>query len=237
MKLDLLETKISYKFCNHKLLKSALIHPSHDLSPSGAKQRKSYQRLEFLGDAALSLAIIDLAYHRYPNASEGELALFHGNVVKSHSVGKVAKAIGLGEHIIYGKSDLSNAEFRGLEDAMEALLGAIYLDTGYEQVKVVVQQLWNKFLLHDEEAVEFTRKSAKSRLQEHLQRQSRGLPSYALLESSGTDHEPLFIVEVMTSSGEQAVGQGRNKKAAEEAAAQAMLYKIDASGGGAKGKC
>ncbi|MDZ5761234.1 ribonuclease III [Lyticum sinuosum] len=222
MKLDLLENKINYKFNNKSLLRGALTHPSYDLSLKGAEKRRFYQRLEFMGDAVLSSAIVDMLYHSYPDSSEGELALFHTNLVKSSSIVKVAQNINLFEHIIFGKSDLKYSEISFLENSMESLLGAIYIDGGYDLLRNRVIKLWNNLILSSDF---FSKKSAKSELQEYLQKKGMSIPQYQLLNTTGTDHNPIFTI-IVIGGGKESSGQGKSKKIAEENAAINLLNKF-----------
>ncbi len=210
-----LETRIGHRFSDAKLLWQALTHPSNAGQPS-------YQRLEFLGDSVLGLLVAEMLYGFYPNEAEGSLAKRHSALVCGPVLAEVAAEIGLGEALRLGQSEEMTDGRRNasnLEDACEALIGAIYLDGGLEAARAFVQSRW-KLRARTTPAPP---RDAKTTLQEWAQAKSLPLPEYAMVGQSGPAHAPVFTVEVRVRKCEPQQGQGTNKRTAEQAAAKAML--------------
>jgi len=217
-----LEEKISYSFKNKDLLKQAFTHPS--LSRSG-KISGNYERLEFLGDSVLSLSIAEILYNRYPEEAEGELARRRAYLVSRDCVAKAAAEIGIGEYLqlaggeenIGGRLNPAN-----LENAMEALLGAIFLDGGLAPAKALVANFWEDAL----KEMLIPPSSPKSELQEYIQKQGKGLPEYRIISSTGPSHKPEFTIEVSAEGYAPETGTATSRKAAENIAAENMLRKL-----------
>jgi ribonuclease III len=215
-----LEERIGYRFADAAMLEIALTHIS---ALKGARNRAgSYQRLEFLGDHVLGLIISDMLYRAFPKADEGELSRRLADLVRKETCAEIARSIDLGAAVRVGSSE-HNAGARTrpaiLADVCEALIGAVYLDGGYKAAEELVDRLWQVRLRATAQPL----RDPKTVLQEWAQ--SRGLPTpaYREVERSGPDHSPEFRVAVQLPELVPAEGQGRSKRAAEQAAAAAML--------------
>lgn len=217
-----LEERIGYKFRNSLLLAEALTHSSISL------ERKNYpfdnQRLEFLGDAVLQLVVTEHLYRLFPDFSEGRLTKLRTRVVSRAGLKTHASAIGLGGHLMMGRGeDASGGRTRAstLADAFEALVGAIYLDGGYESARdFILREAAPDFAEMANEPEEI---NPKGRLQEILQAIAPSAPLYEVVAQSGPEHLKHFECRVVWENLELARGSGRSKKQAEvEAADQAL---------------
>jgi ribonuclease-3 len=214
-----LETKLGYKFKDPALLERALTHAS---VRGGKVARFDNERLEFIGDRVLGLAIAEALNGQYPEASEGELARRYNRLVRGEACAKVARAIGLGDHLILSESEADSGgrnKTTILADAAEALLGAVFIDGGFEKARNVVHRLWQE----QSELVPEVAVDAKSALQEWAQGQGLALPRYTVVARNGPDHAPRFTAEVLISGKAPAQGEGASKRIAEQAAATALL--------------
>jgi ribonuclease-3 len=214
-----LEQKTGYAFVDKALLDGALTHIS---ALSGKNRVASYQRLEFLGDHVLGLVVSDLLFRGFPNADEGELSRRLADLVRKETCAEVARSIDLGAAIKLGASE-SNAGGRQriaiLADVCEALIGAVFLDGGYQSAASVVEQLWGERLRTPESPV----RDPKTALQEWAQARGLPTPSYREIARTGPHHDPEFRVAVLLPELMPAEGLGRSKRAAEQAAAAALL--------------
>jgi ribonuclease-3 len=214
-----LENRIAYRFTDPALLESALTHIS---ALRGAHRAGSYQRLEFLGDHVLGLVISDMLFRTFPKADEGELSRRLADLVRKETCAEIARAVDLGAAIRVGASE-SNAGARSrlaiLADVCEALIGAVYLDGGYKAAEALVQRLWEARLSATAQPL----RDPKTLLQEWAQARGLPTPAYREVARSGPDHNPEFRVAVQLPAFAPAEGMGRSKRAAEQAAAAAML--------------
>lgn len=219
-----LDAVVGHNFANPSLLREALSHPSLDLKVSG---RRNYQRLEFLGDRVLGLLIAERLYRQDPDAVEGDLAVRFNAMVRRETVAEVAVASGLAPHIRLGKSERERGGREKpaiLADVCEAVIGALYIDGGLEAARTFVERHWNERV-----AVSLkVEKDAKTRLQELIQARDRKAPKYKVLSREGPDHAPLFTVQVTVGESDSVEGQGGSRREAEQAAAEAMLSRLDA---------
>ena len=214
------EERIGYRFKDGALLEQALTHIS---ALTGARNRAgSYQRLEFLGDHVLGLVISDMLFRAFPKADEGEMSRRLADLVRKEACADVARAIDLGPVIRLGASE-SNAGGRGrtaiLADVCEALVGAVYLDGGYEAASDMIVRLWGERMRRPARPL----RDSKTVLQEWAQARGLPTPNYREVERKGPDHDPEFRVTVELPKFAPAEGLGRSKRAAEQAAAAAML--------------
>ncbi|MDX2287804.1 MAG: ribonuclease III [Hyphomicrobiaceae bacterium] len=215
-----LETAIGYKFKDAALIERALTHSS---LRGGKASRADNERLEFIGDRVLGLAMAELLSEVFPDAREGELARRFNRVVSGEACAVVARDIGLGAYLILSAGE---AESGGrdketiLADAMEALLAAVFLDGGFAKARGLVRLLWGP---HIEGVPATATQDAKSALQEWAQGRGLPLPSYREVGRAGPDHAPSFEAEVRIATLTPERGQGASKRAAEQAAATAML--------------
>jgi ribonuclease-3 len=217
-----LQDRIGYKFRDRSILYEALTHAS---LAHGQKGFVNYERLEFLGDRVLGLAIAEHLYQAFPQAPEGDLARRFNCLVQKGTCAKVADEIGLGTYLKLGESEALAGGRRKetiLADACEALLGAIYVDGGWEPVKEIIEKYWAPRLAE----VSVVPVDAKTALQEWVQsRGEKKLPRYIKLTSSGPDHAPVFVYEVRVDGLEAARGKGLSRRMAEQAAAMEMLIR------------
>lgn len=231
--LEPLEKEILYKFKNLNLLQNALNHPSilNPYKKSNDKSKNflgSYEKLEFLGDKVLNLIIAELLFNLFSNNNEGELSLKLNYLVSGKIISQIGSEINLMKYINISsclkKNILNNAQKNIIEDCMEAIIGAIYLDGGFEDAKKSVSFLWKSKI---EEGVDFILKDCKTKLQEILQKNGYKLPEYNVLKNEGSDHEPMFHIELnlMDEKFPKFYSKGRTLKIAQsEAAAQAVQF-------------
>jgi len=214
-----LEEKIGYKFADRALLERALTHIS---ALAGGNRSASYQRLEFLGDHVLGLVISDMLYRAFPKANEGELSRRLADLVRKETCADVARAIDLGPALKLGNSE-SHAGGRLrvtiLGDACEALIGAVYLDAGYKAAEELVARFWKERMLKSLRPL----RDPKTMLQEWAQARGLPTPTYREVARTGPQHDPVFRVAVVLPGKESVEGVDRSKRAAEQAAAAAML--------------
>jgi len=214
-----LEERIGYRFADRDLLASALTHIS---ALSGKSRGDSYQRLEFLGDHVLGLVVSEMLFREFPRADEGELSRRLADMVRKETCAEVARAIDLGAAIKLGCSE-SNSGGRKrpaiLADVCESLVGAVFLDGGYLAARELVERLWGERMRKPQKPV----RDPKTVLQEWAQARGLPTPSYREVERTGPHHDPEFRVEVSLPKIAPAEGLGRSKRAAEQAAAAAML--------------
>ncbi len=214
------EQRIGYRFRDPALLEQALTHIS---ALTGVRNRAaSYQRLEFLGDHVLGLVISDMLFRAFPKADEGEMSRRLADLVRKEACAEVARAINLGAAIRLGASEASGgARSRTaiLADVCEALIGAVFVDGGYHAAAALIERLWS-VRMH---APARPLRDSKTVLQEWAQARGLPTPAYREVERKGPDHDPEFRVTVELPDFAPAEGLGRSKRAAEQAAATAML--------------
>ncbi len=214
-----LEARLGYTFKDRALFKKALTHAS--VRQASAKRRDN-ERLEFLGDRVLGLAIAELLSETYPAASEGELARLFNRLVRGGTCADVARSLDLGPALVLSESEAGSGGREKetiLADACEAVLGAIFLEAGYDKAREIVRQLWMPKL----DGAPAVVVDAKSALQEWAQGQGLELPSYIEVAREGPDHAPRFTSEVRIKGRKPARGEGASKRAAEQAAAATLL--------------
>lgn len=203
----------------------ALTHGSW-LNERGAKGARDYQRLEFLGDAVLSVCVTERLLRLFPDAPEGELSRVRALVVCAESLASAARRIELGAALRLGRGAATDRDNTNvLADALEACLAAVYLHAGLDGARAAVGRLF------DDDALAAARRDgvdAKSALQERAQAARRGTPTYALIGATGAENERVFEVEVSLEGLPLARGRGRSKKLAEQAAARAALPQLEA---------
>lgn len=219
-----LAERLQYEFTRPELLRRAMAHRSWVAETPGSM---SNERLEFLGDAVLGWIVADLVYHRFADLPEGALTDLRKSVVSASALAAVAAELGLGEYLLLGRGEDAaggRAKASILSDALEAVLGALYLDGGPGAVFPVVERLMGPRLVDAVDRLDEL--DHKSRLQELLARLGRGAPSYSVT-SEGPDHAKRFFADVIVDGRVQGSGQGRSKKSAEQAAAAAAWTRLD----------
>ena len=221
--LAALAVKLGHDFTRSELAVEALTHRGTLDRRPDLKAAFPYgnERLEFLGDRVLSLAMADLLLRRFPGEREGQLARRHAALVSARTLGEIARAIGLGDHrIVYRGAPPATAAI--LADMLEALLGAIFLDAGFETAARAVERLWGERLGSHNPAP----RPPKTQLQEWAQGRGLALPSYRQIGREGSEHEPVFLVEVRVGTLPPAQGRGQTKREAESAAATGLLEQL-----------
>lgn len=211
-----LEYHLQYKFKNTKLLEQTLTHGS-----CTGKISENYERLEFLGDRVLGLCVATMLYQTFSNEPEGSLSQRHTLLVCKETVAEVSRNLKIDEFVHIANEDIREND-NVLCDVGEAVIGAIYLDGGYEQAWTYVKRNWED-LLHKSITPP---KDSKTLLQEVSHIKGLGVPSYEVVSREGSEHEPLYHIAVNLKGVSPEVGQGRNKKLAEQDAAHKMLLKI-----------
>ena len=221
-----LEEKINYTFKNKDLLKEALTHSSY---ANDCQLGYNNERMEFLGDAVLSLVSAQYLYERYPDWPEGDLSKLRSSLVCTQSLSDFAREIDLGNYLLLGRGELKTGgsdRSSNLENAFEALIAAIYLDGGMEPAKRHVMNFVLRELKHTDDEVF---KDYKTALQELLQGQGLPSPEYQTLAEEGPAHLRIFTVAVYTQGQEAGRGSGNSKKRAEQAAAGEALKRLRAA--------
>lgn len=220
--IEPLETRIGHVFNQRALLEEALTHAS--LAKKRGEPARSNQRLEFLGDAVLQLALSEVLYRLWPDADEGLLSKSRARLVSTTALAALARRLELGRFLRMDRGEEANGgrdRDSILADAFEALTGAVFLDAGMAACQTVVERLFQHDLIHLQQ--EPGESNPKGRLQELLQALNRQAPTYQVKESTGPDHLRSFVVEVVWEGRILGCGCGRSKKEAEAAAAAAAL--------------
>ena len=215
-----LEQKIGYCFRNKQLLRQAVTHSSY-ANEQKINKSGNYERLEFLGDAVLELVSSDFIYHAHPDMAEGQMTKYRASLVCEPALAFCARQIGLETYILLGKGEEATGG-RGrdsiISDVMEAVIGAIYSDSGMEEAKAYI----HRFILSDLEHKQLFY-DAKTVLQEEVQRENKGTLHYELVREEGPEHDKNFVVEAMVGDVRVGFGSGHSKKAAEQKAAYEAL--------------
>jgi len=226
-KYESLQQALDYRFINAELMTLALTHRS--------ASRAHNQRLEFLGDAALGFVMADILYQRFPLSSEGELSQIRASLVNRTALAAIARRLKLGELIVLGLGEQkSGGQQRDsiLCDALEALLGAIYLDGGMQACATCISNLFCHHLAPGGEQQLKDSKDAKTRLQEMTQARGLSLPIYEVRDIRGDEHQQEFFVACDVQLLEKKVtGQGRTRREAEQHAAHQVLVMLDSMPG------
>ncbi|MFK7887011.1 MAG: ribonuclease III [Gammaproteobacteria bacterium] len=216
-----LAAALDCRFNNSALLDEALTHRS--------ARGSNNERLEFLGDAVLGAIIAAELYEAAPEASEGDLSRLRASLVKKESLARVAADLSLGDYLSLGGGELKSGGFRRasiLADALEAVIGAVYLDSGMPGAHQVINHLFREHL--QAAILSGAHKDAKTRLQEALQKDGFDLPLYEVTDVSGADHDRIFRVTCAVPQQSLMVeGEGRSRRRAEQRAAAAMLEQLE----------
>ena len=207
-----LQEILQYRFNNIKLLQQALTHSSVT-----GNEHRNYERLEFLGDRVLGMTMAHLLYNRFPNDREGALAQRHVKLVCAEAVADVVKRLHIDEYII-AKDKETTQRTNVLGDIGEAIIGAIYIDSNIEQAIAFVERNW-EYMINDADSG----KDFKTRLQEYFHSLKLPLPVYQMVAKEGSEHEPIFTIKVALNDKTFAFGKGKNKKLAEQHAAEELL--------------
>lgn len=215
-----LYVSLGHSFAQPEFLEEALTHPSATFGEGRGK--RNFERLEFLGDRVLGLVISSLLLHRFPNEKVGALARRHTALVRSEALTRVARELGLGEHLVMASSEEDSGgrdNPQTLADCCEAVIAAIYLDGGFDPAMRMIYRYWSPLI---EEAVK-PPKDPKTSLQEWAQSRGLPLPVYTMVDRAGPDHDPMFEVQCEVRGLPRQRAKGRSKRTAEQAAAQRLL--------------
>ncbi|MDR0773432.1 MAG: ribonuclease III [Wolbachia pipientis] len=221
---DAISKIIDYKFTNYAILEEALTHPSVNKRNS-KNQIVSYERLEFLGDSVLNMVVSAILFKLFPEEKEGALAKRKTDLVCGNTIANVAKEIKLGGFIIMNNSERCNGgrcNLKNLENSLEALIGAIYIDGGLENVEKFITQYWEKLA----KSMLDPPQDPKTSLQEWTQKNKLPLPEYELVKHTGPAHNPEFTISVCIEDHGKVSACASSKKIAEQKAAELMLEKI-----------
>ncbi|MEO6772859.1 MAG: ribonuclease III [Kofleriaceae bacterium] len=231
-----LEAVLGYEFHDRQLLERALRHASWCNEQPAGESGEDNERLEFLGDAVLDLVVGDRLMRRYPQLREGELSMTRAQVVSEAGLSDVASQFEIGRWLLLGKGEEKSggrSKPSILADAFEALIAAVYLDSGFEAASAMV----NRLLAQRIETVEFKGfYDFKTRLQETLQARMRATPTYEVVQELGPDHDKRFVVAVKIGSDEWARAVGKSKKEAEQMAAAEAHFRLEGSDVGIRPK-
>lgn len=221
MTLQLLSKRLPYKFVDQSLLLQALTHRSYSA--------KNNERLEYLGDGALNFIIANQLYQRFTALDEGDLSRLRAQLVKEVTISEIALSLDLGDALKLGEGELKSAGWRRpsiLADALEAIVGAVYLDGGFSAAEALVLHLYaEKLNTIDPKVID---KDPKSLLQELLQGKKVAVPEYAVVHTGGEAHAQVFIVECFIQKMDiRTVGEGTSRRIAEQQAAQLALQALE----------
>ena len=218
MNADKIYALTGYRFKQTNLLEQALTHRSYS-------RQQNNERLEFLGDSILNLIISNHIYKRFNAADEGDLSRIRASLVNQETLAQVARQFDLGDYIHLGGGELKSGGFRRasiLADALEALIGAVYLDSDYPQTETTVLHLFQEQLKNTDSGANL--RDPKTRLQEYLQASKNSLPDYQVEQITGKSHDQVFIVSCKLGDLDlQGKGKGPSRKKAEQQAAQNIL--------------
>lgn len=218
--LEAVEERLGHRFADRDLLVRALTHTS-----AVHVATDSYQRLEFLGDRVLGVTVAGMVYRAFPQAEEGELARRLNALVKRETCAEVARDLDLGAAVRLGSGEAQSggrAKVAILADVMEAVIAAIHLDAGFDTARDFVERLWTGRM----RTARGPLRDAKTTLQEWLQGRGLAAPSYRLVERTGPDHDPSFVIAVdIVGPVEGLTGEGRSKREAEQNAAARVLVR------------
>ncbi|GAB2636663.1 ribonuclease III [Vibrio panuliri] len=218
--IAILEKKLGYRFQQAELINLALTHRSAN--------GKHNERLEFLGDSILSFVIADDLYHRFPKVNEGDMSRMRATLVRGNTLAELGREFVLGDYLKLGPGELKSGGFRRdsiLADAVEAIIGAIYLDSDIETVRGIVLSWYQTRL----EAIKpgVSQKDPKTRLQEFLQGRRKPLPVYTVTNIKGEAHNQEFTVSCEVAGiGSPVIGKGTSRRKAEQAAAETALEQL-----------
>lgn len=216
---------LQHHFTQPDILQDALTHPSLSGLRTGKKSGgQPYERLEFLGDRVLGLVIAEWLYERFPEADEGEMAKRHAALVNREALRAVAVEIGLGQYVRLARGEEAGGTRKNiatLPDAMEAVIGALYLDGGYDAASRFIHRYWQKDIEIAEAPAD-----PKTSLQEWAQGRGLPLPQYKVIEHSGPAHAPKFLIEASVRGHAPVTAEGNSKRAAQKEAAKMLMEQI-----------
>ena len=216
--LNNLEADIKIKFKNFKLLKQAVTHKSFS-------SNENYEKLEFLGDRVLGLIISKKLLEKYPNEKEGIIDKKFANLVNKKTCIKIARNLNLKKYLYLGTSqkNIERSVDKIVSDALEAIVGAVYLDGGIKSSEKFILNLWESFILNSI----ITLIDSKTKLQEHSLKKFKKLPKYTFFKKTGPQHKPIFKTEVEIPGSKKIIGEGASKKKAQQNAAEKLIKMLN----------
>ncbi|OCG43796.1 ribonuclease III [Gilliamella sp. Choc5-1] len=219
-KFSQIQQSIGYQFQDLSLLELALTHRSAN--------KKHNERLEFLGDSILSFVIADELYHRFFKQDEGDLSQMRATLVCGQTLAEIGKDFKLGDDLILGQGELKSGGFRResiISDAVEAIIGAIYLDSNIDTIRQLILSWYQTRLTQIQPGIK--QKDAKTKLQEYLQGTHRPRPCYLIVEITGDNHEQEFLIQCKIDNDDREyLGRGLSRRKAEQIAAQEALNQL-----------
>jgi ribonuclease III len=222
-----LEGRLGYRFNEIEWLDKAFTHRSF-INETGSTEKQSNEILEFLGDSVLNLGVSHLLLQKFPEAREGTLSMWRSHLVKKGSLALLTSELRLEEHLLLGKGELLNGGMRKssiLANTYEALIGAVFMDSGFHQALEIIQRHFEPYLQTQTPSVIFN--DYKSLLQIHSQQSQGSSPQYRVLKESGPDHDKRFQASVVINGEVKGIGWGKSKKEAEQEAAKKALEEIN----------
>lgn len=218
--LSELSKKINYQFNDIRLLELALTHRSAD--------KNHNERLEYLGDSILSFVIAEALFHQFPSVDEGDLSQMRSSLVCGEMLAIIGNEFDLGNSLILGQGELKSGGYRRdsiISDAVESIIGAIYLDSNIDIIKSLILHWYQERLQNIQPGIK--QKDPKTRLQEYLQGIHHERPTYLILAVSGSDHDQEFLIQCSIDNDQnEYLGRGSSRRKAEQAAAQEAINKL-----------
>jgi len=220
-KLTTFENRIGYIFKNKQILINSLIHPSYliDKKKSISNYLNDFERLEFLGDRVLGLAISSIIYKKFSNNNEGDLSKKLSYLVQKNFLHKIATNLKIHNILLFGFKKNEKMNISILADSIESLIGAIYLDGGFQNAKKIIKEIWGPYFDINETNIQ----DSKTKLQELSQKKSRKLPEYNLIKKQGPSHSPVFTVSLKVLNLKKIKSEGSSIREAEKNAAKIAL--------------
>ena len=219
------EEIISYSFKNKKLLESALVHPSYtaENKKKTIKEISDFERLEFLGDRVLGLAISSIIYNKFDNNNEGDLSKKLSYLVQKNFLYKISINLKIDKFLKFSSKKNSRMNISILADSIESLIGALYLDGGFKNAKKFIQTTWNPYLDIEDKNMQ----DPKTKLQELSQQKLKKLPDYNLIKKEGPSHSPTFTISLKVLNLKKIISSGSTIREAEKNAASIALKQIN----------
>jgi len=224
-KLTVFENRIGYIFKNKQILINSLIHPSYliDKKKNIPNYPNDFERLEFLGDRVLGLAISSIIYKKFSNNNEGDLSKKLSYLVQKNFLHKIATNLKINNILLFGFKKNEKMNISILADSIESLIGAIYLDGGFRNAKKIIKEIWGPYFDINETNIQ----DSKTKLQELSQKKSRKLPEYNLIKKEGPSHSPVFTVSLKVLNLKKIKSEGSSIREAEKNAAKVALNLLD----------
>ena len=224
-KLTAFENRIGYIFKNKQILINSLIHPSYliDKKKNIPNDFNDFERLEFLGDRVLGLAISSIIYKKFSNNNEGDLSKKLSYLVQKNFLHKIATNLKINNILLFGFKKNEKMNISILADSIESLIGAIYLDGGFRNAKKIIKEIWGPYFDINETNIQ----DSKTKLQELSQKKSRKLPEYNLIKKEGPSHSPVFTVSLKVLNLKKIKSEGSSIREAEKNAAKIALNLLD----------